>query len=292
MKHICLLSILLLCCISSRLAAQEIWVDEDFSSDEWTREFEDAGMTNPGTGVVEISAAYVNHLFKKGEYGGIPGEQGYRIAKAYWSGAFIENPTKGIDGREITHAVRMTNAAEDSYIELPALKNAGKIFIYVRNSNSNTATRFDLQKQAPSGSGWEDITSFSAVGANQLTESLDELHSYELNTDQPVKLRIYRNKLDRNINIFRIKIEKYGVDNAIQSATLDATDVWCDGKTIHLASLLKDSQLYLYDLSGRKILQSPVDSNLFTLPDALNKGIYILQIFSNEGSVSKKVVVR
>lgn len=275
--------------------AQETWLDEDFSALQWKDAFTTAGLAIPTVSVVtEISGTFSTTLLKQKEYGGITGNQGYLINGAwsgYWSGDVDPNlALTGVDGRKITNSVRLRSSSV-SFIQLPKVLNAGKISIYVRNSNATTSTSFSLQKLNDDGITWMDLTSFTTVGADLYPIGIgEERFDYELNSNTPVTLRIYKNT-SRFMNVFKFTVNKYSATE-LNSVSLQQKDVFIVHKTLNINKVLSGFlNVQVVDLTGKIVFRTQSINKQIQLPESLIAGIYFVKIKSNKCDYFKKLIV-
>lgn len=270
--------------------AQELWLDEDFSSEAWSFALEEAGLMHPLAGtVVEIGSTYWTFPFKPGTYGAIEREQGFYL-NGHWSGNWIENQQIGLDGRTITHSIRLRGNSP-SYIELPRVTNAGKIAVYVRNSNANTNTIFNIEKLGEDNTTWTSLTTLTTPGSNSYPEGeFEHKLEFDVNSTTPIKLRIYKNS-DRFLNIYKITLEKNQASGIKSNFTIQ-TSLHVQGKTMYINSAHDArSNIQLIDLSGRQVWNTHTAEKQVQLPASIQQGLYIVRMENQHGSLNQSVVI-
>lgn len=269
--------------------AQELWLDEDFSSEEWTYTLEEAGLMHPLAGVTEIGTDLWTYPFKSGTYGDIEGVQGFYL-NGHWSGNWIAEPQTGLDGRTITHSIRLRGNSP-SFIQLPALANAGKIAVYVRNSNTNTNTSFDIEKLGDDNTTWTSLTTLTTPGSNNYPEGeFEHKLEFEVNSSTPISLRIHKNTA-RFLNVYKVTVDKFAV-SGIKNNFTTQTSIRMQGKTIHIQSELEaNSNIQLIDLSGRQVWNTHTAEKQVQLPASIQQGLYIVRMENQHGSLNQSVVI-
>ncbi len=270
--------------------AQELWLDEDFSSEAWSFALEEAGLMHPLAGtVVDIGETYATFPFKPNTYGDIEGVQGFYI-NGHWSGNWIDEPQTGLDGGTITHSIRLRNN-NLSYIQLPKLSNAGKITVYVRNSNATTNTSYHIEKLEDDNTTWTNLTTFTTAGYNNYPEGeFDDKHVFEVNSSTPITLRVMKNTA-RFMNVFKVTIEKFAA-SGIKNNFSTRTSIRIQGKTIHIQSEQEaNSNIQLIDLSGRQVWNTHTAEKQVQLPASIQQGLYIVRMENQHGSLNQSVVI-
>ena len=129
----------------------------------------------------------------------------YKLSGAIESLAVL--PCASTDNIQHSHdgvavAFRFTNNAGGIF-ELPEVPKAGLLTIHVKNGNGENATMLALEKYEEGT--WKFITSLELLPSNALRTSRDEIITYPVNINHPVKLRL-RNIGTRYINLYRISL--------------------------------------------------------------------------------------
>ncbi len=268
--------------------AQEVWFEEDFSSDTWQSAFSDK--------LLDTSQNPLPGLPGPGENRGFPtGEEfnGFKFDGALVQVSVAESSLPCVDNPNDyhTYAFRLRSSGT-SYIEFPTQENAGTIYIHTRCGNATNTGSFYLDKKN-SLDAWENLQSFTVQPSNDLKDNdgnivLDEVISYSFNISEPVTLRISRN--NRFVSIYKIRLEKY-TENSISSTFADNVNAYVSNKTAYISGGYTDLDLTLTDLSGRNIFQAKVNGNQVNLPENLQKGVYVLQLSGTDGKLTKKIII-
>lgn len=103
-------------------------------------------------------------------------------------------------------AFRLANPA--GYIELPEIPNAGTITIHVRNGNQGVATQLGLEQFEPVTGTWLPLYTFNLKAFGSYPAFRDEVLSYDINSDDPIKLRLINNVAvtPRFINLYKFEV--------------------------------------------------------------------------------------
>lgn len=196
--------------------AQKYHLSEDFSSTEWQAEllrlnpgnqlndyaFGDNPYATPATGGGNSYDDLNNFQLYFGKY---------RLFGSIETLAVLPCPL----GEAHTHvnaasnvavAFRIANPA--GYIELPEIPNAGTITIHVRNGNQGVATQLGLEQYEPATGTWLPLYTFNLKAFGTYPTYRDEVLSYDINADGPIKLRLINNVAvtPRFINLYKFEI--------------------------------------------------------------------------------------
>ena len=271
----------------TQLSAQEALLNVDFSSNEWTTAFEDAGLILVDD-IVSIGSEFSTHAFNPGIYGGIEGVQGFYI-NGHWSAKWVAEPGTGVDGRTITHSVRLRSNSE-SYIQLPKLSSAGKVAVFVMNSNGSTSTNFNIQK-LEDDTTWTNLTTLTTVGSNNYPDgAFEDKLEFEVNSSTPITLRVHKNSA-RFMNVFKITVDEYEATGIKNNFSAQAS-IHMQGKTMHIQSEQEAlSSIQLIDLSGRLVWNTQTAEKQVQLPASIQQGLYIVRMANEHGSLNQSVVV-
>jgi len=257
---------------------------EDFSSEAWENELKrlnpgavDSVPINPNainpapytTPVAEGANAYVNLnatdlYFNK-----------YRLAGAIESLAVqqcaaVEDIHHNNSGLAV--AFRFTNSTA-GFIEFPEIPNAGTLTLHVRNGNINNNTLLALEKWE--NGSWVKFYNFELQPYAALRTSRDQILTYEINTEDPVKLRI-RNDGTRYVNLYRVSIGSY--DGTTQVVTTRSNLFKLKGRKLMIE---EPSIISVYSLMGIKVFDQFVENEI-DIPERIQKGIYIVS--TNQGA--------
>ena len=306
----------------ANVIAQEVWYDVNFSSDEWVNAFvqaytdgllpNDITTVAPGSGT-ELAATNpaINDFLFNGNV--------FQDELA---------PFASVDGvNTFKYCVRMrNNNTQMSYIQFPTIDNIGKVTVYVRNPNAALSSStldlaiagdtndpaglpFVTPKLLTDGGGWrpnypwhtwdvpaptydESFVSGNLTGNIYYDEdgACDMKLEYDVNLNQPVDMRICRQKA-QFMQIYRIVIEKYTtVPVSTQSSSLDKIDMCVNGKILALSGNVNNAGLSIFDLVGKPVFNGKVNSNEIDLQN-LNAGIYIIKLIMEQGEVTRKVII-
>ena len=173
-------------------------LSEEISSQRWEDELKrlNPGYTTPASGGSNAftNLNNVDLYFDK-----------YKLMGAIESLAVL--PCASTDDIQHNHnnlavAFRFSNNTSGVF-ELPVVPRAGLLTLHVKNGNGENPTWLALEKFEDDT--WKFITSLELLPSNALRTSRDEIITYPVNIDQPVKLRV-RNMGTRYVNLYRISI--------------------------------------------------------------------------------------
>lgn len=279
-----LLSALLLMSFSFlTVSAQDYWVNEDFSSDEWQNAIRDwISMTGVGT-FPENTPSNVD----------VPDGteiNGYTLNGAYIRPGAAELEQSCPEGGTHQYGFRLRRGG-DSYVQLPEIADAKKLTIHVRNGNGTNASSLLVEEYDPATYSWNLIENLYVQPSNDYTEQ-DEILELELNRSTPVTLRIYRGGTVF-VAIYKIAVEKMAGGTSIQSTSAaDAADLYLDDRTVYVTGNVAAARLLIYDVCGKMIHESALNDNSVQLPASVQSGTYIAKLVSQELSLAKKVCVQ
>lgn len=256
-------------------------LSENISSLKWEKELKrlNPSYTTPATG---SSNAYVNlndvaYYFDKYKLsGGIE-------ASAVLSCASTEN----IQHNHNNHAVafRFTNNTSGVF-ELPEVPRAGVLTLHVKNDNGEKTTKLAVEKLEEGT--WKAITSLELLPGNALRTSCDEIITYPVNIDKPVKLRL-RNTGTYFINLYQISLGGE-LENISALQALPTGNISIHGHTISLADA-PNQHLRIFNIAGVKIkeIKRTSDFETITLPQ---KGAYIVHLLNGKQTMTRKVIIQ
>jgi len=221
MKKNFLFSLLLVATCLFSASAQTL-ISEDFSSTAWGTELLRLNPTyvKPATNADFFGLSTTSLYFSKYALdGAIVTHDG--VTPPNYTNVCALFATKGIvhnnGGKAV--AFRFRNSGITSFMEFPQITSAGNITLHVRNGNATVATTLTLQKYV--SGAWTTITTLAVGRADAYyATKIDQILTYNININSPVKLRIYGG--DKFIMLFRVDIEahyKVALLAAINSAT-------------------------------------------------------------------------
>jgi hypothetical protein len=274
---------------TTKISAVETWLDVDFSNAEWTVALEEAGLILVDD-IASIGDELSTFAFKPGTYGDIEGVQGFYL-NGHWSAKWVVTPIIGVDGRTITQSIRLRKDSP-SYVQLPKLANAGKVSVYVKNSNTTSSTNFDIEKLEDDNTTWTKLTTLTTVGSSLYADgAVEEKLEFEVNSSTPITLRVYKNSA-RFMNVFRVVVEKYS-PSGIKSNFSNLLNISIKDKTLYIISdKIEVNHLQLIDLSGRQVWQTLTSEKQLQLPASMQQGMYIVRLSNEHGSLSQSVVIQ
>ncbi len=272
----------ILFCLNSYSQNNSLWLDVDFSSEEWLDAFEEALGTDIRTA--------------SGDPATIGLADGTVVKDFVFNGNLLKEPSgfTSVSGKSFQYAIRLRNNSA-TYIELPELENAGKIYVYVRNENESVESVLNLQYKNAEGS-WTSANSlvrWIVPGyLNYEEEAYDMELSYEINSESPVKLRLHRNEA-RFMRIYAIKVEKYDAGGSVSVPSTFDKDIHLtvNNKTLLLSQTIDNANLVVYDFSDRQVFNRNINSHKVDLND-LNGGVYIVKIVAEQRELSQKIVLK
>lgn len=221
MKKNFLFSLLLLATCLFSASAQTL-ISEDFSSTAWGTELLRLNPTyvKPpnNTSFFELTTTqlYFGNYALNGAivtFNGTTAPNTTNVCALFASQGIVHNN----GGKAV--AFRFRNTGITSFMEFPQITSAGNITLHVRNGNATTASTLTLQKYV--SGAWTTITTLTVKRADAYyATKIDEIITYNIDINAPVKLRIYGG--DKFIHLFRVDIVahyKVALLAAINSAT-------------------------------------------------------------------------
>lgn len=196
--------------------AQKYHISEDLSSAEWQAEFL---RLNPGNQLNDY--AFGDNPYATPATGGGNSYDDLNNFQLYFGKYRLFGSIETIAvlpcplGEAHTHinttsnvavAFRIANPA--GYIELPEIPNAGTITIHVRNGNQGIDTQLGLEQYEPVTGTWLPLYTFELKAFGTYPAFRDEVLSYDINADGPVKLRLINNVAvtTRFINLYKFEV--------------------------------------------------------------------------------------
>lgn len=212
------LLILAFFCTCFTIQAQNFHIAEEFSSPEWEAELL---RLNPGN--QQNDYAFGDNPYTTPAIGGGNAYNDLNNFQLYFGKYRLFGSIECLDvqpcplGESHTHkhptanvaiALRIANPA--GYLELPEVPNAGKITIHARNGNKGSNTLLGLERYDKNIGTWIPIHAFLLKAWGSYEGTRDEVVSFDVNTDSPIKLRLINNvdATTRFINVYRIEIEE------------------------------------------------------------------------------------
>lgn len=280
-----LLSALLLVGLSFLTAsAQDYWLNEDFSSQEW----QDAVRGWIGEAGGEL-------IFPEATPSSVDIADGTVINGFTFNGAYIRPGAAELLqacplGDTHQYGFRLRKSG-DSYIQLPQVADAKKISIHIRNGNANNESSILLEEYDETSSTWNLLETISVQPASAYTVQ-DEVVEVDLNKETPVTLRLSRGG-NFFIAIYKIAVEKSAGGSFVHSMAADATDFYVDNRTLFVTGdNTATAHLLFFDVCGKIIYESILNGNKMELPASVQSGTYIAKLVSQEVSLAKKVCIR
>lgn len=114
-----------------------------------------------------------------------------------------------------------SEATGTGYFEFPEVPNAGRIYMHVLGGNNTTASELVIQKLEDVT--WTTIKTQAIKKRDLLTESVDEVLNYYVDSRTPVKLRIAHTTSKPFVSLFETSIEEHPsveLKQCIDSATV------------------------------------------------------------------------
>ena len=183
-------------------------LNEDFSSQRWINAFNSIkSLPGPGQNI-SIAEENINGYNVNGSVLQLDTE----LQKSYCE-------TGGTSGHK--YAFRINNSV-GSFFEFPIVKNAGKITLHARNGNNNNYDDITIDEYDTIRYEWKTIKTLRIRG-NSSYASLDEVISYDINSETPIKLRI--NHGNRYVALYKVVLEPYGGSVPDVSEKLGAFDL-------------------------------------------------------------------
>jgi len=282
------------------LEPQEVWFDVNFSSDEWLDAFKSATQVDLGT--INSGAMWDN------------GGTNIPVPVTVSGDNFIFNspvwresaPFTSICDKTFEYGIRFRANNTMSYIEFPKTDNAGRLMLYVAHGSDaaspNTGNVYVEVGGRENISDDEEIDAFGDWKTMpehiwdvpwSAEKNTDVRLTYDLDTDEPVALRIQRSK-GTFMRVYRILLGKYGselTDNTSIPAVLpDNIDFKVINRMVCLSKSLINGKIYVYDILGRQLLSQDVNSDKIPLNN-LKSGIYIIKLTDGQDRIIKKVTI-
>lgn len=272
--------------------AQTKLVEEDFSSDAWDAELL---RLNPGADEfgVPINPNAINPLpySSPTTTGGGAAYNNLNSTDLYFDkyrvvGA-IEVLNAGICQEGINHVHSVTGLAVafrfangTGVFELPELPTAGTIKVHIKNGNNTNDTNLGLEKYNYSTDTWERINLFLVRKRNDLLNEnseplLDEVVSFDINSNAPIKLRLNNVKYDdglatRFMNMYRVEVTEYA-ESAVP--VLQIEGIKQIGRRIVVDEPV---QITVYNTLG-KLIMSEYVTNEISVPAKFGNGVFVLK---------------
>lgn len=266
------------------VSAQDYWLNEDFSSQEWqdaVREWIDESggtLTFPEatpSNVDIVDGTVIN---------------GFTFNGAYIRPGAAELSESCPMGDTHQYGFRLRKS-DESYIQLPQVANAKKISIHIRNGNGNNASSILIEEYDETSSAWNLLETMPVQPANAYTEQ-DEIIEVDLNKETPVTLRISRGG-NFFVAIYKVAVEKSTGGSSVHSMTQHTADLYVDNRTLFVTGEnTVAAPLLLFDTCGKIVYESILDGNKIELPASFQSGTYIAKLVSQEVALTKKIVIR
>lgn len=165
-------------------------------------------------------------------------------------------------------AFRLQNTVTGQ-IEFPELPSAGTISVHIRNGNAANPHAVGLEKLE--GDIWLPIHVFDLQPHTAL-EYRCEVLSYEINSSDPIKLRLINNAATptRFINLYGFEITSYGTTNV---PVVDVNLFRVGGRRLFAD---QPSRVSVYNILGVLVYESHV-VNEIELPASIGNGIFVIK---------------
>jgi hypothetical protein len=165
-------------------------------------------------------------------------------------------------------AFRLQNTV-DGQIEFPELPSAGTIAVHIRNGNAANPHAVGLEKFE--GGIWLPIHVFD-LQPNSALEYRCEVLTFEINSSDPIKLRLINNAATptRFINLYGFEITSHGTTNV--------PDVDVNSFRVAGRRLIADqpSRVSVYNILGVLVFESHVINDI-ELPASIGHGVFVVK---------------
>lgn len=264
--------------------AQEYWLNEDFSSQQWQDAIR-GWIDETGGSLVFPEASPSNVDIADGTV-----INGYTINGAYIRPGEAEFSCTCADGGTAHQYGFRLRKGDISYIQLPQVANAKKISIHVRNGNANNPSSILLEEYDESDGTWKLLETLAAQPSSAYTEQ-DEVVEVNLNKSVPTTLRISRGG-NFFVAIYEIAVEKGDGGSSVHSTLANDIDLYVNDKTVYLTGNARNACISLYDMCGRVLFESPLNGEQVKLPTSLQSGTYIVKLGTSEYLLKKKIYIQ
>lgn len=285
MKSKTLLFTTLLIASSLFSASAQTLISENFSSQAWADEL---ARLNPGTSLNANALNTVAYTTPPPTTAAGAGTNAYTNLNAidrYFDKYLLLGAIECLpvlpcaSGDQITHnfnnggtetavAFRILNPG--GYIEFPQIPSAGTITLHIRDGNSTSATTIGLEKYDIATSAWVAINTFSLAKYNAYPTTRDEVVTYNVNSSEPITLRLINNvaATKRFINLYKVDI------TANPTSDVRSTKV-TPFKIIGRKIISEQStKVILYNIQGALVFEKII-VNEIELPASLGTGLFI-----------------
>ena len=239
-------------------------LSEDFSSNAWETEItrlNPAYITPPATGNNSFTSLNNTDLYF-GKYLLTGTIESLEILPCASSSPAITH-----ENNNVAVALRLKNDIT-GMIEFPEIQNAGLITIHARNGNPDNLTTMVLEKYE--NGTWTILNSFTLTPNGAFQNVRDEIFSYSINSNAPIKLRI-RNSGNRYINLYRISIGGYNETSKVTTAVINPLR-----QTKRTLISEEPLDIRIYSLLGRLVYEKK-NNTIFEIPESVGKGIFLVR---------------
>ena len=262
--------------------AQDYWLNEDFSSQEWQDAIR-AWIDETGVGT-----------FPEATPSNIDIPDGTEINGFTLNGAYIRPGAAELeqtcsDGDTHQYGLRLRNKG-DSYIQLPQIDNDKKISIHVRNGNGNNENCILLEEYDASSFTWNLLETIPVQRANDYTNQ-DEILEVNLDKTTPVTLRLFRGG-NFFTAVYKITVEKNVGGTLVQSTSVNDINIYVDHARLYVMGDIDVAKILFFDVCGKVIFESVLNGSTVDLPSSVQSGTYIVKLVSPEISLTKKVCIQ
>ena len=274
-----LLTLVLLASTFFTLSAQEVLVSENFSSQDWQDEI---ARLNPGADefgvLINPNATNIAEYTPGATYTNINAIDLY-FDKYLLSGAIeakeaiLPCPLEGHShtyNNQADIAFRFQNTAA-GLIEFPELTSAGLITLHIRNGNSGNPTTIALEKLVDDVWTWVYTFDLQNNSAYDATDR-DEIVTYNIDMDGPVKLRLVNNvaSAKRFINLYEVEILSKA-PNSVRQVMSNPFKI--AGRTLIAEQPTKIS---VYNMIGVVVLEKTIQSQI-EIPASIGNGVFMVK---------------
>ncbi|MCK9506916.1 MAG: T9SS type A sorting domain-containing protein [Pigmentiphaga sp.] len=292
-----LLMITAIAIFTTSYADDDLWIDINFTRDStmWLEALPDISLTGgPWEGIgfnsqVSLSGEYeVN-----GATYGIVGAFGRFAVNNY---SYTPLNAENLE-EQFIYAYRLANN-ENTYFALPGTSDVGSVKIHYLCGNKTDVGLIKLQKfagveevQGEEGEEptfrelWEDFSPAITFDVPPHDGSLTSFYSEnKVNLTEVSKLRLKGPAL-RNVHIFSIQVSKY-VETGLQSNIFDNVQFNLTKRNLTISNI-NNFNAEVYNLAGIK-LGNFKDNETYSFN---NSGVYLIQLKTDLGNTTKKIIV-
>ena len=271
---------------------KDVWFDVDFSSERWL-DAVSSTMQTAGKNPYDPRTIASNSALETGGIDIPVTVENIKFNCPVWRDAA---PFTSISGETFEYSIRMrANQNKVSYIEFPVMENAGRMVLYVAHGSDASVPNqnnifIELGQRENASSDWQTSHTWD-VPWDHLPNT-DVRLIYDINIDEPVALRIQRQK-GTFMRIYRVMLGKYGSElkSSMNATASDTIDFKVINRTVYLSKTVTNAKIYVFDISGRQVFMQHVNTDNVSLNN-MNPGIYVLKLIAEQGEIIKKIMVQ